>query len=479
MSATAQQLREAAEKAFSAGQYQQALAHSIRLERTDPDDPSWPRYTALICQAMGRQLDQIDALERAGERFARRGELLKAAAACKHILTMDPKHAGAQDRLAALRAAAPKRSTPARATLRPAPTPPTQWRGGGLQSVPLKEVMPGAKKMGDAGVYAIPLEENPERSSSFQLPEEVRAELNRSELSTGIQAPQVVGQRATENIERTAEDIAVEAVAAELMQAQRTEQALEDTTLFKEMPKDAFHDLIDRAELVQLRQHEHVFRQGAPGEALFVIVQGEVGVIDEGPPRRGLTKLGEGDFFGEMALVSDAPRSATCTALRDVELIGIRRPVMQAVLQNHPEVLTVLLRFFRDRSVDRLLRTNPIFSSLSPKDHLALRPFFRFLEVEAGAHLIRQGQQVESLIVLLAGKAEALGQDRRLGLLLPGDIAGEMSLLSGEPASATVRAIDKLFAVEFSAVAFKKIVQARPAVASYIKSLVAQRSQRR
>lgn len=468
--AEVQNLRTAAEKAFQAGRFQQALAHSIRLERAEPDEPRWSRYAALVCQRMGRTLDQLDALDRAAERHQGRGELLKAAAVCKQMLGLDAAHPGARKRLAGLRAE--------RDAHRPRAAQPrvdsSAWsrdEGSGLRGLPLREVVPGVRRgsgVGRAGVHAIPLEDDPEHSISIRLEtEEV--------LPSGVVAPQVV--RGTPSAPAVAaEDAAVLAVAEELQALQRTERALTETPLFKDLPQAAFHALIDGAQLVSVPAEQHVFRQGAPGDALYIIAEGEIGVIDEGPPRRGIARLGEGSFFGEMALVSDAARTATCTALVPTELIRIDRELMKATMSEHPELLTQLLRFFRDRSVERVLRTSPLFSSLGPQDQKAVHPYFRFLEVEAGAELIRHGSEPEGLVVILAGRAEAVEADgHRLGLLVPGDVAGEMSLLTGEPARATVRALDKLFALEFPKRALKKILDARPQVRAYVETVIARR----
>lgn len=490
-----QRLRAAAEKAFGAGQMQEALAHSIRLERADPDEPAWARYTAFICEAMNRTLDQIDALDRAAERYAGRGEILKAAAACKHILALDPEHAATRRRLVSLRAARPRPARPA-VKRSPPPTPRVPsgaWSsdgGKGLHALPLRQVVPGARPVVEGhsqGVYAIPLEDDPEASISIQL-----GPSDTSSLPTGLEAPQVVKTAPSTwgaPAAVAAEDAAVLAVAEELRAAQRTEQALLDTPLFRDMPEDAFHDLLDRAQLVTKPADTDIFRQGADGDVLYVIAQGEVGVIAEGPPRKAICKLGEGDFFGEMALVGDAPRSATCSALTDVELISIDRQTLHGVLKSYPEVLTVLLRFFRDRSIIRVVQTSPLFAGLSARDREIIQPFFRFLEIEPGAVLIRQGARPSGLFVILAGKAEAVvtsgtkdpradpgASEQRVGMLGPGDVAGEMSLLRDQEANASVRAVDKLFAVEFPAETFQKILRARPAVRAYVERVAQSRA---
>jgi putative ABC transport system ATP-binding protein len=61
---------------------------------------------------------------------------------------------------------------------------------------------------------------------------------------------------------------------------------------------------------------EAIIREGDVGEELFLISEGEVEVNRGG---RDVARLGSGDFFGEQALMSGAPRNATITALRPVD----------------------------------------------------------------------------------------------------------------------------------------------------------------
>lgn len=453
-----ERLATEAREAFAAGLWQPALAASLRLERAEPGEPEWPRQTARVLEAMGRSLDRIDALERAAERHARRGELLPAAVVCKQILTLDPAHAATRARLAGLRAAHVKTKPTLPTVPRVSSSVWNRPEGSGLRAVPLRKVVPGARadsSKGRTGVHAIPL------SSPAQLPLHLAAS---EEPTTGTLELPALG---------SAEDRAVEAVEQELQAAVRTERTLSKSPLFDELPQGALHDLIDRARMVRFSKDASIFRQGDSGDTLFVVVDGEVGVIDEGPPRRAVSKILPGDFFGEMALVGGAPRSATCAALTDVELIALDHEVMAGVLREHPGVLTVLLRYFRDRSIERVLSTSPLFSCLSPRDRAAIRPHFRFLEVEPGASIIREGTVPEGVVVVLGGRAEAVRAEpegeRRLGWLGPGELAGEMSLLRGSPALATVRAVDKLLAVEFPARAFRKILEARPQVRAIVE----------
>ena len=83
-----------------------------------------------------------------------------------------------------------------------------------------------------------------------------------------------------------------------------------------------------------------------PGDALFVVLAGEVKVVLAGEDGREviLSILKEGDFFGEMALIDDRPRSATVVATADSILLVLRRADFQACLEENPRIAFGLLQ---------------------------------------------------------------------------------------------------------------------------------------
>ena len=89
---------------------------------------------------------------------------------------------------------------------------------------------------------------------------------------------------------------------------------------------------------MHLEPNEALFHEGDAGDALYVIVEGEVSVQAEGPPRVEMARLGAGSFIGEVALMTDQPRSATVTATLDAELLRIDRKTLATVLATHGEV---------------------------------------------------------------------------------------------------------------------------------------------
>jgi CRP-like cAMP-binding protein len=121
------------------------------------------------------------------------------------------------------------------------------------------------------------------------------------------------------------------------------------------------------------RRDEVIFYEDEEGDYLFVILQGRVKVTLLGIPDRFtrgygrevvLSTLGVGDFFGEMALVDNEPRSATAVALVETELLCLHRNDFQASLSDWRGVVQALLRSL----TSRLRRANHQLATLAIVD---------------------------------------------------------------------------------------------------------------
>jgi putative ABC transport system ATP-binding protein len=76
-----------------------------------------------------------------------------------------------------------------------------------------------------------------------------------------------------------------------------------------------------------------IVRQGDPGDKFYVIRKGSVDVtVSDGAASKMVATLGKGDFFGEAALLTGAPRNATVIAKEDVELYSLSKEDFQAVI---------------------------------------------------------------------------------------------------------------------------------------------------
>lgn len=242
----------------------------------------------------------------------------------------------------------------------------------------------------------------------------------------------------------------------------------------------AMADLREVIERVQVREFEPrdvVMRQGEEGGSLFIIVSGKVEVALEGPPPRTLATLGEGAFFGELGLITNFPRSATVTALEPLQTLEISRELVLDIVARSPEILKTLLRFFRDRLLDRLLGESQLFASLPADEARRLAERFVFLELDPGVRAVAEGERSPGLFLLLCGVVDVVRGGGALASLGPGDVFGEMSLLERKPAGASIVTRTKCWALELPRSDFQEIMLTYPALLEYVSALAETRKQ--
>jgi cAMP-dependent protein kinase regulator len=154
-----------------------------------------------------------------------------------------------------------------------------------------------------------------------------------------------------------------------------------------------------------------------------------------------------------------------------VELLEIGRDLVWELIEDAPEVLQTLLRFFRDRLIDSLIATSPLFQPFSGGEAQELAKRFQFLELRPGTALATEGERTEGLFVLLCGEAEASAAGKPLASLGPGDLCGELSLLTRKPAIVTVRARSRLWALGLPRTAFQELIMIYPQILIYVNDV--------
>lgn len=126
-----------------------------------------------------------------------------------------------------------------------------------------------------------------------------------------------------------------------------------------------FQDL-SRKELRQLehilhqrtyKQNEVIFSEGQPGVGMYIIDSGEVR-ITIGPEQKVLAVLTKGDFFGEMALLLEAPRTASAIAGKPSKLYGFFQPDLFSILETFPRTGNKILLRLSQMIAERLRHSN-------------------------------------------------------------------------------------------------------------------------
>ena len=111
---------------------------------------------------------------------------------------------------------------------------------------------------------------------------------------------------------------------------------------------------------------EDIFTQGVPGAGMYIILSGDVSIILE-PGNKELALLKEGEFFGEMALLDESPRSATARARTQCIVLGFFQSDLFSLLDRSPKLGSkIILRLARIVG-DRLKHSNEQVFTLQEK----------------------------------------------------------------------------------------------------------------
>jgi CRP-like cAMP-binding protein len=154
-------------------------------------------------------------------------------------------------------------------------------------------------------------------------------------------------------------------------------------SLFEGLPP-ADRVAISRASTLRsYRRGERIVTQGQPGDSFFLLIKGRVSVSILSPEGREvvLSTLSAGDHFGEMALLDDAPRSATVTAAERSDLAVVTREAFFDLLKGNFVLIRALLSTF-SRRLRHANATIEGLASLDVKGRLAR--YFRDLAEERG-----------------------------------------------------------------------------------------------
>ena len=143
-------------------------------------------------------------------------------------------------------------------------------------------------------------------------------------------------------------------------------RVLENIPILSKMTLEQSIVLAKRIQVVEFNPGQIIFHMGEMGKTFYVIEAGEVEVLAPdmgGQPSGVINRLGQGDFFGEIALLRAIPRTATIRATKATRLLAISREDFEGVVQRYPSIAHSLaetsgLRLLRDRQIGRRVDLN-------------------------------------------------------------------------------------------------------------------------
>ncbi|MBM3223984.1 MAG: cyclic nucleotide-binding domain-containing protein, partial [Candidatus Tectomicrobia bacterium] len=233
--------------------------------------------------------------------------------------------------------------------------------------------------------------------------------------------------------------------------------------LLAEISDSQLRELALLSTVREFRQGQAIFEEGKFETTFFTLIEGNVELTFRADPARRIG-LHQGEFFGEMSLISDRPRTATVTATNHVLVLEVPRRAMLKLMKAEPSVKT----FIDGVYILRALQSNLCPELTSQEFHevvsdATLRPvkkdevIFRAGDDEDGVYLIRSG----TFKIL---KKRADGQEYVVTYLNVGNYFGEMALLGDATGkrTATVAAATHGELIRLAKVAFVELLQRHP-----------------
>jgi len=215
---------------------------------------------------------------------------------------------------------------------------------------------------------------------------------------------------------------------------------LKETLLFKDLDAESLDALSRRFDVARFKPGRVIVQQGDEGDRLYVVQEGTVEVVLEGPtgPARVLAHLHIGDYFGEIALLERCPRTATVRAATDTSVYVLHRSDFDEFVESTGAAGGQVVETIAGV---RQLRSVPIFRELPESQIAVLLSQLKIEQHGAGEQVFDQGDRGDKFYIVRKGEVAILAsrngdEPQELAVLGPGEYFGEIALLSDVPRTA-------------------------------------------
>lgn len=394
-----EKLKEKAEKLLLKGKHKQALEAFEKIGGYLSDDPKALIKMGDIARRLDEKSKAVEHYKAASEVYVKQGFIIKAIATCKLITSIDPSRTDVQERLTELYAkegivaAGEGASSVTQAAIAPSGEPEGAPSGAATKTrafprtplfsdftrEELAEVVSKVSFRSFASGERVFVEGDPGDSIFIVVGGEADAlGLDESGVET-VRATFVEGDffgefaffsgssrtgtvRASGDVElleltrEVFDEIAathphVTKVLFEFYKERVVDGLMASSYVFSPMSREDRSHVLKNVTMATYESGADVMRQGEEGDTMYLIKSGfaQVWIKDADGERKDIKELHEGEFFGEMAIASNKPRTATVTAGVMLEAMEFKRPLIKAIIDRYPAIKDALVGVIKER----------------------------------------------------------------------------------------------------------------------------------
>lgn len=227
--------------------------------------------------------------------------------------------------------------------------------------------------------------------------------------------------------------------------------------------------------LIQLAPNERLIQQGEWGDTLYIVLEGQLRVIDEelDEAENILTFKGPGEGVGEISLLTRERRTASVDAVAASRLVSLARENLDTVAAATPEASQLIYQAIHRRvqqsRLNHILIKANIFKELDKPIWQDIQAELELITVASGETLMDVGDPSDALFIVMGGCLRVVSQttdkDKPYHVdIYRGQTVGEIGLITGEKRTARVFALRDTLLAKLSQEAFKRLLQKHPEV---------------
>jgi len=270
-----------------------------------------------------------------------------------------------------------------------------------------------------------------------------------------------------------------EIIEVEMEEEEKEEEKLTIPRLsfFSSLSLEEFKEVIKHLSTKSFSVGEVIVEEGNILNVLYILVQGEVEIRSKG---KKIANLPPGSFIGQKSFFERTPATGSAVANTDVTLLELTHRSLEEIIMKYPKVKAAVEEIYVEKVFVPILKNHPLFSAIPAEDLPAVASWFEIREFREGEVVIKEGEEGKALYIVRTGefmvyKKLRKGKAVKLAVLGPGEIFGEISILTDGKTTASVKAIKNSTVMYLPRSKFKELVMVYPVVLDGVSEIMEKR----